>query len=80
MCCLTYEHEAYVTARKRFPREGRTIRTAVGKEKVVSVDIWRERVMLKDEEGNRRTVALDDLKTEVAQADEGPLADRRGDG
>jgi cell fate regulator YaaT (PSP1 superfamily) len=79
MCCLTYEHEAYVTARKRFPREGRTIRTAVGKEKVVSVDIWRERVMLKDEEGNRRTVALDDLKTEVAQADEGPLADRRGD-
>jgi hypothetical protein len=35
--------------------------------------------MLKDEEGNRRTVALDDLKTEVAQADEGPLADRRGD-
>jgi len=76
MCCLTYEHEAYVTARKRFPREGRTIRTAVGKEKVVSVDIWRERVLLKDEEGNRRTVTLDDLKTEVAQADEGPLADR----
>jgi cell fate regulator YaaT (PSP1 superfamily) len=78
MCCLTYEHEAYVTARKRFPREGRTIRTAVGKEKVISVDIWRERVLLKDEEGNRRMVELEELKAEVAHADDGPLADRSG--
>ncbi len=69
MCCLTYEHEAYVAARKRFPREGKTLRTGTGREKVVSVDIWRERVMLKDEEGNRRTVALEDLKAEVAAAD-----------
>jgi cell fate regulator YaaT (PSP1 superfamily) len=23
MCCLTYEHDAYVQARKRFPREGK---------------------------------------------------------
>src|SRR5690606_24113193 len=29
MCCLTYEHDSYLTARKRFPREGRMIRTAV---------------------------------------------------
>jgi hypothetical protein len=34
------------------------------------VDIWRERVLLKDEEGNRRTVALELLKTEVAAADD----------
>jgi cell fate regulator YaaT (PSP1 superfamily) len=68
MCCLTYEHEAYVQARRRFPREGKTLRTEVGKEKVVSVDIWRERVVLKDEEGTRRTVALESLKVEVANA------------
>jgi cell fate regulator YaaT (PSP1 superfamily) len=66
MCCLTYEHEAYVQARKRFPREGKSLRTARGRERVVSVDIWRERVMLKDEDGNRRTVELEELKTEVA--------------
>jgi cell fate regulator YaaT (PSP1 superfamily) len=30
LCCLRYEHEFYVTARKRFPKEGKTIRTAVG--------------------------------------------------
>ena len=68
MCCLTYEHESYVQARKRFPREGKTLVTAQGREKVISVDIWRERVLLKDEDGNRRTVALQELKTEVATA------------
>jgi len=77
MCCLTYEHEAYVTARKRFPREGRTIRTSLGREKVVSIDIWRERVLLKDEDGNRRAVELDALKAEVVRADDGPLAEGR---
>jgi cell fate regulator YaaT (PSP1 superfamily) len=66
MCCLTYEHESYVQARKRFPREGKSIATSKGKEKVISVDIWRDLVLLKDEDGNRRTVPLNDLKTEVA--------------
>jgi cell fate regulator YaaT (PSP1 superfamily) len=68
MCCLTYEHDAYVQARKRFPREGKSISTARGREKVISVDIWRERVLLRDEEGNRRTVELEELKKEVAAA------------
>src|SRR5688500_1165630 len=66
MCCLTYEHESYVQARKRFPREGKTVVTVRGAEKVISVDIWRERGLLKDEDGNRRTVGLVDLKAEVA--------------
>jgi cell fate regulator YaaT (PSP1 superfamily) len=68
MCCLTYEHESYVQARKKFPREGKTLVTGNGREKVISVDIWRERVLLKDQEGNRRTLALVDLKSEVARA------------
>ena len=71
MCCLTYEHESYVQARKRFPREGKTLVTAVGREKVISVDIWRERVLLKDEDGNRRTIELALLKDEVANVSEG---------
>jgi cell fate regulator YaaT (PSP1 superfamily) len=68
MCCLTYEHDSYVQARKRFPREGKTLVTEVGREKVVSVDIWRERVHLRDEDGNRRSVGLEDLKREIAVA------------
>ena len=71
MCCLTYEHESYVTARKKFPREGKTLSTAQGRERVITVDIWRELVLLKDEDGNRRTVPLADLKVEVAAAEAG---------
>ncbi|MGH7477426.1 MAG: PSP1 domain-containing protein [Longimicrobiales bacterium] len=67
MCCLTYEHEAYVQARKRFPREGRSLATAKGRERVIGMDIWRDLVHLKDEEGLRRTVPLEELKREVAE-------------
>jgi cell fate regulator YaaT (PSP1 superfamily) len=64
LCCLRYEHEFYVAARKRFPKEGKTLGTARGKEKVVAVDILRERILLRGEEGSR-TVALVDLKSEI---------------
>ncbi len=68
MCCLMYEHRTYVEARRRFPREGRKIRTERGLERVVSVDIWRDLVSLKDEKGERRTLPLAELKDEVARA------------
>ena len=81
MCCLTYEHESYVQARKRFPREGKTLVTTKGREKVVSVDIWRERVLLKDEDGNRRTVELVELKGEMANTEQRaePVTPKSGD-
>jgi cell fate regulator YaaT (PSP1 superfamily) len=65
MCCLMYEHRTYVQARRRFPREGKTLRTALGEEKVVSVDIWGERITLRRPDGERRTLTLDALKGEV---------------
>ncbi|HEU0015832.1 MAG TPA: regulatory iron-sulfur-containing complex subunit RicT [Longimicrobium sp.] len=65
MCCLTYEHDAYLAARKRFPREGKTIRTTLGAERVVSIDIWRNLVTLQDEQRQRRTVDLEQLKAEM---------------
>jgi len=65
LCCLRYEHEFYVTARKRFPKEGKTLRTARGAEKVVAVDIFRERVFLRNDELGPRTVLLADLKAEL---------------
>jgi cell fate regulator YaaT (PSP1 superfamily) len=64
LCCLRYEHEFYVETRRRFPKEGKTLRTARGAEKVVAVDIFRERVQLRGEEGGR-TVLLADLRAET---------------
>lgn len=65
MCCLMYEHQTYVQARRRFPREGRTLRTSRGEEKVLQVDIWGERITLRDANGERRRVSLEELKAEV---------------
>jgi cell fate regulator YaaT (PSP1 superfamily) len=67
LCCLKYEHDFYVTTRKRFPKEGKTLRTAIGSEKVIAVDIFRERVFLKHEEQGSRIIPLDQLREEVEQ-------------
>ena len=66
MCCLRYEHEFYVQSRKRFPKEAKVLVTARGEEKVVSNDIFNERVTLRNAEGELRIVALADLKREMA--------------
>src|SRR3989442_1647519 len=65
LCCLRYEHDFYVQARKRFPKEGKVLRTAVGLERVLAVDIFRERVTLQAESGDARVVALERLASEL---------------
>ena len=62
LCCLHYEHDFYVQQRKRFPKEGKTVKTAEGNERVVSVDIFRERVTLRSEDGATRVVGLEQLR------------------
>jgi cell fate regulator YaaT (PSP1 superfamily) len=70
LCCLKYEHDFYVTARRRFPKEGKTLKTAVGPEKVIAVDIFRERVFLRHEEQGSRIIPLAQLRAEVEQLGE----------
>jgi cell fate regulator YaaT (PSP1 superfamily) len=70
LCCLKYEHEFYVAARKRFPKEGKTIRTSLGAERVIAVDIFRERVFLRSEEQGSRIIPLVQLKEEVERLGE----------
>ena len=67
LCCLRYEHEFYVAARKRFPREGKMLQTGLGAEKVVAVDIFRERVFLRGEDG-ARIIPLIDLNEEIERS------------
>ena len=66
MCCLMYEHQSYVEARRRFPREGRSIRTADGHQRVVSVNIFNETITLRGDDGQQRVVSVADLKKEMA--------------
>jgi cell fate regulator YaaT (PSP1 superfamily) len=71
MCCLRYEHDFYVQSRKRFPKEGKIIVTARGEEKVLSIDIFRERISLKSGEGETRMISLTDLNSELASVGAG---------
>jgi cell fate regulator YaaT (PSP1 superfamily) len=68
LCCLKYEHEFYVTARKRFPKEGKSLQTSLGIEKVIAVDIFRERVFLRSEEHGSRIIPLTQLREEMDRA------------
>jgi cell fate regulator YaaT (PSP1 superfamily) len=68
LCCLRYEHEFYVASRKRFPKEGKIVRTTHGEERVQAIDIFRERVLLRAADGAVRTLRLADLKAEIAAA------------
>lgn len=65
MCCLRYEHEFYVQSRKRFPKEGKVLTTALGEEKVVSNDIFRDQVTLRTAAGEARTIPLAQLRREL---------------
>lgn len=65
LCCLQYEHDAYVDAHKRMPRPGQYVDTPNGRGRVVSVNLLREtaRVLLEiDGETETMTVKAEDLK------------------
>jgi len=68
MCCLRYEHDFYVQSRRKYPKEGKVISTARGEEKVISTDIFRERVVLRGADGEMRTIPLLELRAEMAAA------------
>ena len=65
MCCLRYEHEFYVKQRKRFPKEGKMVVTLAGEERVVSNDIFREQVTLRNSTGDLRVMPLAQLNREL---------------
>ena len=76
MCCLRYEHEFYVQSRRRFPKEGKILRTAVGDEKVIACDIFNERITLRTAEGDTRVVLLAELREQVGGFGDSTAVDR----
>jgi cell fate regulator YaaT (PSP1 superfamily) len=66
LCCLRYEHDFYVASRKRYPKEGKVVTTGRGAEKVLAVDIFRERVLLRTDDGRTRTLTLAELRAEMS--------------
>ncbi len=65
LCCLRYEHDFYVSARKRFPKIGKTLLTSRGREVVEAIDIFRDRVLLRAD-NQTRVERLDALRQDVS--------------
>jgi cell fate regulator YaaT (PSP1 superfamily) len=65
-CCLVYEYEQYVEARKKLPKRGKRVETPYGKGKVIDVRVLRDSVLVGFEGGERREI----FRHELEPADE----------
>ena len=61
-CCLVYEYEQYVEARKYLPKRGKRVDTPYGKGKVLDVRVLRDAVLVALEGGERREVLRAELE------------------
>jgi cell fate regulator YaaT (PSP1 superfamily) len=83
-CCLVYEYEQYVAARKELPRRNKRVGTPFGEGKVVDVFPLRDAVSVYIEEvgikivEREELVPLDELKALAKKAKE--PCDKHGDG
>lgn len=60
-CCLVYEYEQYVEARKQLPRKNKMVGTPFGEGKVVDVYPLKDAVLVYVEEVGLRSVTREDL-------------------
>lgn len=65
-CCLHYEYDHYVEARKALPREKKVISTPMGQGKVLSVSPIIQTVMVSLEDGTMKEFTLEELQGDEA--------------
>lgn len=61
-CCLVYEYEQYVEARKHLPKKGKRVDTPYGKGKVIDVRVLRDAVLVALENGDQREISRRELE------------------
>lgn len=66
LCCLAYENEFYIEAKKRLPRNGELVDTPRGQARVISVNALKESVTVQTEEGLQFTFAASELGPQAA--------------
>jgi len=62
MCCLAFEHEIYVKAKKNMPKCGKTVTTTEGKGKVVKQNILEEMVVVDLGDGKEVEVPVHEIQ------------------
>ncbi len=61
-CCLVYEYEQYVIAKKQLPKRGKRVVTPMGDGKVIDTYPLKQSVLVELEKGSREEFTLDDLQ------------------
>ena len=64
-CCLVYEYEHYVEARKELPKEKRRVSTPLGEGKVVNVYPLVRRILVDLGEGGFKEFDIDELRSPI---------------
>jgi cell fate regulator YaaT (PSP1 superfamily) len=69
LCCLVYEHEQYRELRGQLPKVGQVVSTPVGMAKVISLNVLKQTVTLRLEEGYATLeMPVDDLRLQYGTA------------
>jgi cell fate regulator YaaT (PSP1 superfamily) len=61
-CCLVYEYEQYVEARKQLPKRGKHVVTPLGEGKVIDIVVMRQSVIVELENGVQREFMKHELQ------------------
>jgi len=61
-CCLVYEYEQYVEARKSLPKRGKRVGTPMGQGKVVDVYLLKSSVLVELQEGVQQEFTQDEIQ------------------
>ena len=61
-CCLVYEYEQYVEARKTLPKRGKRVDTPYGKGKVLDVRVLKDAILVRLEDGEIMEVRRHELE------------------
>jgi cell fate regulator YaaT (PSP1 superfamily) len=61
-CCLVYEYEQYVDARKQLPKRGKMVGTPRGQGRVIDVNPLRGSVVVEVEQGGQHEFFMDELQ------------------
>jgi cell fate regulator YaaT (PSP1 superfamily) len=83
-CCLVYEYEQYIEARRQLPRRNKTIGTPFGEAKVIDVHPLKDAVTVWTEEHGRKMVEREDIipleELRALQKKAQEPCDKHGDG
>jgi cell fate regulator YaaT (PSP1 superfamily) len=77
LCCLAYENDYYIEAKRRMPRVGQMVHKPHGEGKVVGVNVVKEAVNVQISSETTVTVKASEVETQPTEGGQGSRRRRR---